>query len=110
MKRLLFILLTVLLANMLSEPAQAQAAVPVGFWVTADGGERLLVQSNAQCSFAATGAAAWGGSCTWDSTSRGGILSVWYGTIAGPAAVRWSVVWVDQSTITVNGDVFHRQQ
>lgn len=94
----------------LSGSAYAQAAPPVGFWVTADGGEKLLVQANAQCSFAATGAATWGGNCTWQSTSRGGILSVWYSTIGGPAAVRWSVVWVNQTTITVDGDVFYRQQ
>jgi hypothetical protein len=106
-------LTTALLAFLLAaapDAAFAQAAPPVGFWSTADGGEKLLVQANAQCSFAATGAATWGGNCTWQATSRGGILAVWYSTIGGPAAVRWSVVWVNQTTITVDGDVFYRRQ
>jgi hypothetical protein len=87
----------------------AAAPPPVGYWVTADGGEKLLVQGNAQCSFAATGAATWGGTCGWQPSSIGGILSVWYSTIGGPAAVRWSVIWVDRNTIKVDGDVFYRR-
>jgi hypothetical protein len=28
----------------------------------------------------------------------------------GLAPIYWNVIWVDQQTITVNGDVFHRRQ
>ena len=110
MKHTIIVLTSLTFVALLGNAAHAQSAPPIGFWVTADGGERLLVGADSQCSFAATGAATWGGGCTWDATSRGGILSVWYSTIGGPAAVRWSVVWVNQTTITVNGDVFYRQQ
>ena len=95
---------------LLSSPTNAQAYAPVGYWTTADNGERLIVEINSRCSFEATGGTAFGGDCTWQSSSRGGILWVYYSTVAGPAAVRWSVVWVDQTTITVNGDVFYRRQ
>ena len=94
----------------LASPALAQAYAPVGYWGTADNGERLLVGADAQCSFEAAGAAPFGGNCTWQSTSPGGILAIWYSTIGGPAAVRWSVVWLNQNAITVNGDEFHRLQ
>jgi hypothetical protein len=110
MKRIFTLLTSAFLIATLGSAVQAQSAPPIGFWVTADGGEKLLVEANAQCSFAATGAATWGGGCTWQPSSRGGILSVWYSTIGGPAAVRWSVVWVNQTTITVDGDRFYRQQ
>ena len=52
------------LSNLLGNAAHAQSAPPIGFWVTADGGERLLVGADSQCSFAATGAATWGGGGT----------------------------------------------
>ena len=97
-------------AGMQAGPVLAQAYAPIGYWTTADNGERLSVEANSQCSFEATGGAPFGGNCTWQSTSRGGILSIYYSTIGGPAAVRWSVVWVNQTTITVNGDVFYRRQ
>jgi hypothetical protein len=88
-------------------PALAQSAPPVGYWSTPDGGERLLV-SNGQCSFAATGAATWGGSCGWDATYSGGILSIEYSTVQGPALVRFNVTWTGQNSISVNGDPFYR--
>jgi len=103
-------LLSFLALTLFPASAFAQAAPPIGYWVTADGGEKLLVGADAQCSFAATGAATWGGRCTWQSSSIGGILSVWYSTIGGPAAVRWSVIWVNRTTIKVDGDVFYRRQ
>jgi len=93
-----------------ASPVLAQAYAPIGYWTTADNGERLIVEANAQCSFEANGGTPFGGNCTWQSSSRGGILSVYYSTIGGPAAVRWSVVWVNQATITVDGDTFYRRQ
>ena len=105
----LLALLTFLCLDLFPVAAFAAAPAPIGYWVTADGGEKLLVGADAQCSFAATGAATWGGGCAWQPSSIGGILSVWYSTIAGPAAVRWSVIWVNQTTIKVNGDVFYRR-
>ena len=105
-----FVAILISLGAMAAVPVLAQAYAPIGYWTTADNGERLSVEANAQCSFEATGGAPFGGNCTWQSTSRGGILSVYYSTIAGPAAVRWSVVWVNQTTITVDGDTFYRRQ
>ncbi|HHY49561.1 MAG TPA: hypothetical protein GYA10_07425 [Alphaproteobacteria bacterium] len=93
-----------------STPALAQAAAPIGFWTTADDGERLMVQPNAQCSFFAVGGVQVAGDCTWDSTSRGGILSIWYPMPLGPAAVRYNIVWIDDNTISVFGDIFYRRQ
>jgi hypothetical protein len=93
-----------------AEPALAQAAPPFGFWTTADNGQSLMVGQNAQCSFFAVGGAQVAGDCTWDSTSRGGILSIWYSMPLGPAAVRFNIVWIDDNTISVFGDIFYRRQ
>ena len=68
--------------------ALAQAAAPIGYWTTADNGEGLIVGQDAQCSFQAAVGTGFGGDCTWQSTSGGGILAIWYSTIGGPAAVR----------------------
>jgi len=91
-------------------PARAQAAAPIGYWTTPDNGERLLVEANTSCSFEANGGTAFAGNCTWQSTSRGGILTLYYQTVMGLAPVYWSVVWVDDRNITVNGDPFTRRQ
>ena len=88
----------------------AQAPAPIGYWTTADNGERLLVQQNGQCSFQSVQGTFVGGSCTWKSTSRGGILTIYYSTVRGPAPVYYNVVWINQTTISVWGDIFYRRQ
>jgi len=49
------------------------------------------------------------GRCTWNPTSRGGILDIIYPMPLQPGHVRYSVVWVNRTTITVFGDVFHKR-
>ena len=88
--------------------AFSQAPYPLGFWTTENGGEQLLVE-NAQCSFASVGGVQVVGDCTWDPTSRGGILAIWYPMPLGPEAVRYNVVWIDDNTISVWGDIFYRR-
>ncbi len=95
---------------LLATPAFAQAAVPIGFWTTQDGGERLLIEQNTSCSFFAVGGTQVAGNCVWQSSSAGGILALYYETIKGLAPIYWSVVWVNQSEITVDGDPFFRRQ
>ena len=90
--------------------AFAQAAVPIGYWTTADNSERLLIGADTSCSFVAVGGAPSVGNCAWQSGSQGGILTLYYSTVMGLAPIYWSVVWVNQATITVNGDVFYRRQ
>ena len=90
--------------------ALAQAAVPIGYWTTADNGERLLIGADTSCSFEAVGGAPSVGNCAWQSGNQGGILTLYYSTAMGLAPIYWSVVRVNQATITVNGDVFYRRQ
>jgi hypothetical protein len=45
----------------------------------------------------------------WNPSSRGGILTIMSSQTYRPAPVYFNVVWVNQSTITVEGDVFYRQ-
>ena len=89
--------------------AQADAAAPVGFWKTRDGSEQLLV-SGSGCSLTnAAGVPTSSGPCKWTPSSRGGILTIMSSQTHSPAPVYFSVVWVNDSTITVQGDVFYRQ-
>jgi hypothetical protein len=89
--------------------AQADAAAPVGFWKTRDGSEQLLVSGNG-CSLAnGAGVPTTSGPCKWNPSSRGGILTIMSSQVYRPAPVYFNVVWVNQSTITVQGDVFYRQ-
>lgn len=103
------ILLALLLA-LTATPVFAQAAVPIGYWTTQDNGERLLIEADRSCSFVAVAGTQIAGSCVWQSTSRGGILALYYETVMGLAPIYWSVVWVNEGEITVNGDPFFRRQ
>ena len=85
-------------------PALAQAPAPFGFWMT-QSGETLLITQQGECSQGLNGSITVAGRCTWNSSSRGGIL-----TIYGNGPVYYNVVWVNQTTITVWGDVFTLRQ
>ena len=108
--RLVLAILTLMIGTAWANLALAQAAVPIGYWTTADNGERLLIEQSTSCSFMAVGGTQVAGNCVWNSTSRGGILTLYYQTVMGLAPIYWSVVWVNTTTITVNGDVFYRRQ
>ena len=108
--RLVLAILTLMIGTAWATLALAQAAVPIGYWTTADNGERLLIEQSTSCSFMAVGGTQVAGNCVWNSTSRGGILTLYYQTVMGLAPIYWSVVWVNTTTITVNGDVFYRRQ
>lgn len=85
------------------------AAAPVGFWITGNGSEQLLV-SQSGCSLAnAAGVPTTSGPCSWNASSNGGILTIISSQTRRPAPVYFNVLWVNQSTITVEGDVFYRQ-
>ncbi len=89
--------------------AHAEASPPVGFWTTITGSEQLLV-SQSGCSLAnAAGVPTTSGPCSWNPSSRGGILTIVSSQTRRPAPVYFNVVWVNQSTITVEGDVFYRR-
>lgn len=89
--------------------AHADAAAPVGFWVNQTGSEQLLVSANG-CSLAnAAGVPTTSGPCKWNPSSRGGILTILSSQTRTPSPVYFNVVWVNQSTITVYGDVFYRR-
>jgi len=90
--------------------AIAQAPAPIGYWTAADNGERLLIDQDTSCSFVAVGGTQVAGNCVWNSTSRGGVLTLYYQTVMGLAPIYWNVLWVNTTTITVNGDTFFRRQ
>ncbi|HVY52542.1 MAG TPA: hypothetical protein VHA07_13400 [Devosia sp.] len=102
--------LALALAAAVATPASAQSAAPIGYWTTPDNGERLLIEANTDCSFFAVGGTQVAGRCVWQSTSRGGVLALYYQTVMGLAPIYWNVLWVNDTTITVNGDVFYRRQ
>jgi hypothetical protein len=85
------------------------SAAPVGFWSTGNGAEQLLI-SQSGCSLAnGAGVPTTSGPCSWNASSRGGILTIMSSQTRRPAPVYFNVVWVNQSTITVEGDVFYRR-
>jgi len=89
--------------------AGAQAApAPIGHWATQGKIEELVVYSNATCGFFYRGQVRVSGRCSWMASSRGGILDITYSMPLAPGHVRFSVVWVNQSAITVNGDPMRR--
>jgi hypothetical protein len=98
-----------LLGVMSNQLARAQAApAPIGTW--ANQSEGLVVQQNGACAFLFNGKVTSSGTCKWENPSaKGGVLDLQYPMPLAPGHVYWSVVWVNQTTITVNGDVFYKQ-
>ena len=87
--------------------ALAQSApAPVGVW-DSDSGEHLVIGQT--CGIAANGVTGAVGSCSWDPTGAGGILTIINVNAYQAAPVYFNIVWIDASTISVEGDTFHRQ-
>jgi len=97
-------------AVLMPAAAPAQAPPPFGHWATQGRIEELFVYQNATCGFFFRGHVRVSGRCTWMSTGRGGILDITYPMPLQPGHVRYNVVWVNRTTITVWGDVFHLVQ
>jgi hypothetical protein len=89
-------------------PSQAQAAPPpIGHWSTTPPGEDLYVYQNGMCSFLANGRVTVQGRCSWNPSSRGGILTITYPMPLEPGKVRYNIVWINRQTISVWGDIMH---
>ena len=91
------------------QTANAQSAPPpIGVWGNKT--EGLVVQQSGTCGFLVNGKVAYTGTCHWEvPTARGGILDMVYPMPVAPGHIRWSVVWINQTTITVDGDVFSKK-
>jgi len=91
-------------------PSEAQAApAPIGHWSTSPAGEDLYVYQNGMCSFLANGRVTVQGRCSWNPSSRGGILTITYPMPLEPGKVRYNIVWINRQTISVWGDIMHRR-
>lgn len=87
--------------------ALAEAPPPVGRWVSGTSGAVLMVAANGACGF--HGAVSVSGQCTWQPSSRGGILTLFYPMPLEPGRIYYSIVWVDPDRITVEGELFARR-
>ena len=98
-----------LLGVMSIQTARAQAAPPpIGTW--ANKTEGLVVQQSGTCAFLFNGKVTSSGTCKWETPSaKGGILDMQYPMPLAPGHIRWSVIWVNQTTITLDGDVFYKK-
>jgi hypothetical protein len=89
----------------------AESPPPFGFWTTPDGSEQLLVTQGGQCSLAdGSGQITTSGSCSWNGSSGGGILTVMSDQQFQRAPVYFNVIWVNVTPINVNGDPFYLRQ
>ena len=95
-----------MLGVMSIQTAKAQAAPPpIGTW--ANKTEGLVVQQSGSCGFFVNGKVRYSGTCYWETPSaRGGILDLTYPMPLQPGHIRWSVIYVNQTTITLDGDAF----
>ncbi len=89
--------------------AKAQnAPAPIGTWNTVNNVNTLVVEQNGTCGFLVQGKAKWSGKCTWQASARGGILTLTYPMPLKPGQIRWSVVYTNQTNITLDGEAFHK--
>lgn len=96
---------------MSNRTARAQAAPPpIGNWVNQGKTNGLVVEQNGTCGFLVNGKAKWSGTCRWETPSaKGGILDLQYPMPLAPGHIRWSVIYVNRTTITVDGETFYKQ-
>lgn len=99
---------SMLLGVMSSQTARAQVAgPPIGVWVNAGQVNTLVVQQNGACGFKNKVKVLYSGTCRWETPSaRGGILDLIYPMPLQPGHIRWSIVYINQTTITVAGEKF----
>ena len=92
-----------------NQTARAQnSPAPIGTW--ANKTEGLVVQPSGTCGFLVNGKVAYTGTCHWEvPTARGGILDMVYPLANSYGHIRWSVVWLNKTTITVDRDVFYKK-
>ena len=98
-----------MLGVMNNQIARAQASPPpIGTWGNQT--EGLVVQPSGTCGFLVNGRVAYTGTCHWEMPSvRGGILDMVYPLAGSTGHIRWSVIWVNQTTITLDKDVFYKK-
>lgn len=97
-----------LTAALSTAPAFAQAPPPIGHWATQGSVEELYVFSNGSCGFYFKKQLRVSGRCSWNSSSRGGILTITYPMPLQPGHVRYNCVYLTRTTMSVFGDVFHK--
>ena len=73
-------------------------------------GDYLILNADGSCSFTAVSGTVYvAGSCDWLPSSAGGILTLYYPLPLEPGRVSWSIIWIDQNLMMVNGvERFHR--
>jgi len=83
---------------------------PIGAWVSARGAA-LEVSDQATCAFVVPTARA-EGECTWHESATGGILIIQYQartpTGTRPQSLYLDIRWINQTAITVLGELFRR--
>ena len=80
--------------------ATAQSTAPVGVWQGLNSGDYLNIQANGSCS--ATGHVNVAGTCTWNASAAGGILTMTYPWTIAPGHIYWNIIWINRTTILVN--------
>jgi hypothetical protein len=80
--------------------AHAQSPAPIGVWQGLNSGDYLVIQANGSCS--ARGTVNVAGTCTWQSSSAGGILTMTYPWTIAPGHIYWNIIWVNKTTLMVN--------
>src|SRR5687768_12937486 len=90
-----------------AQPAQAQEAPPpFGVWWGENSGDDLVLNADGSCSASCTVNVA--GSCDWLPSSARAILTLYYPMPLEPGRVSWSIIWIDQNLMMVNGvEPFH---
>jgi hypothetical protein len=106
----LCVTLALLLGGMINQVARAQGAPPtIGNWSNQSKVNSLIVEQNGTCGFTNQGKVAFPGKCTWAPSARGGILTLTYPMPLEPGHIRWSIVYINQKTITIAGETFYKQ-
>jgi hypothetical protein len=97
--------IALLAAGMTATSASANSPMPTGLWVLGAGSFYI---SPSGCKFE-TPVGVTVGPCSWNGTSRGGILTVMHSSGYKPYPIYFNVLWINRGKISIQGEVYRRR-
>ncbi|CAN5218483.1 hypothetical protein BH10PSE7_BH10PSE7_04610 [soil metagenome] len=90
-----------------ASPAFSAAAPPFGHWRSRTSTAELYLYRNGACAFIGYNPVQ--GTCRWNPSSNGGILTLYYPMPLEPGKIYFNIVWINRTTITIFGERFYAQ-
>jgi hypothetical protein len=93
-------LFSLALTALAGSPAAGQSAPPFGYWVGEASGDGIYLAQDGTC--AVSGSINMAGTCEWQASSIGGILTMTYPWVIAPGHLFWNIRYLSSNQMQVN--------